>query len=152
MTLYLSTLAFAIFFALSPNSDTVNFYTPHDIMYGKDGVLPYAGQRIQLAGIIAPDSVKRCHTSLEIQFDLFDKDATMHIIFNGVVPDLFEEEQWMVAKGVLQGNNTLLADTILAIPRGNYTPHELEKVLKENGRSTSLVEVVKQTKPLEKGK
>lgn len=125
-------------FALSSNIDF--FYTPRDVVHGKDGVVPSVGQRMQIGGMVMPGSVKKEEGSLAISFIVFDKDAQLTIHYNGILPDLFEEGQSVVVKGVLEENHVVLADNILAKHDENYTPPEIESAMSENhtsGRSYS---------------
>lgn len=138
--------------AVSLSSNIDFFYTPRDVVHGKNGVIPQVGQRIQLGGMVAPGSVKRSETSLEVTFDVFDKKASMRVVYDGVLPDLFEEGQSVVAKGVLQENNTLMADTILAKHDENYTPPEVEDAMKENHMPNSSPKGFNPIEQSEKGK
>ena len=125
-------------YAMGSNIDF--FYTPRDVVHGKNGVIPQPGQRIQLGGMVQPGSVQRSADSLKVTFNVFDKDATMHVAYEGVLPDLFAEGQSVVAKGVLQENNTLIADEILAKHDENYTPPEVEEAMKDNHGKKNPVE------------
>lgn len=123
-------------FAIGSNIDF--FYTPRDIVHGKDGVIPKVGQRIQLGGMVEPGSVERGSTedgSLSISFNVFDKDAKIHVTHIGTLPDLFAEGQSVVVKGVIHENNVVVADNILAKHDENYTPPEVEKAMQENHES-----------------
>lgn len=137
--------------AVSLSSNIDFFYTPRDVVHGKNGVIAHAGQRIQLGGMVKPGSIKRNETSLEVTFDVFDKDATMHVVYDGVLPDLFEEGQSVVAKGVLQENHTLIADTILAKHDENYMPPEVENAMKENHMHPPSPDGLNQLMPSERG-
>ena len=119
--------------ALSSNIDF--FYTPRDVINGKNGVIPRIGQRMQVGGMVLPGSVKRSEDSLAIEFIVYDNTAQLTVRYTGVLPDLFAEEQSVVVKGVLAENNVIEADTILAKHDENYTPPEVEEAMRENHSS-----------------
>lgn len=119
-----------LLYALSGNIDF--FYTPRDIILGKDGVIPHIGQRMQVGGMVMPNSVVRDPDSLAMEFVIYDKSAELYVQYEGTLPDLFEEGQSVVVKGVLTEKNVLVADTILAKHDENYTPPEVEEAMQEN--------------------
>jgi cytochrome c-type biogenesis protein CcmE len=51
----------------------------------------------------------------------------------GHPPDLFRENQGVVAEGKLQPNGQFLADTVLAKHDENYMPREVAEALKKQG-------------------
>jgi len=122
-----------VLYALSSNIDF--FYTPRDVVHGKDGVIPSVGQRMQIGGMVLPDSVKKEEDSLAVTFIVFDKDAQLTIQYKGLLPDLFEEGQSVVVKGVLRDNHVVDADSILAKHDENYTPPEIEAAMRDNHSS-----------------
>ena len=123
-----------VLFALSSNIDF--FYTPRDVVHGKNGVLPSVGQRMQIGGMVMPGSVKKEDNSLAMSFVVFDKDAQLTIQYEGILPDLFEEGQSVVVKGVLRDNHVVVADNILAKHDENYTPPEVEEAMRDNHSSS----------------
>ena len=50
--------------------------------------------------------------------------------YQGILPDLFREDQGMVAKGVLQ-NGVFIANELLVKHDENYMPPEVYKTLKK---------------------
>lgn len=119
-----------LLYALRGNIDL--FYTPSQVVFGRQGVIPEVGQRLQLGGMVLPGSVERNPDSLAVEFVVYDKDAQIHVSYEGILPDLFEEGQSVVAKGVLGENYRFEADTILAKHDENYTPPEVTEAMQEN--------------------
>lgn len=133
-------IAGLILYALSQNIDL--FYKPSEIHFGKveTGIKPEAGQRLRIGGIVVPGSVKRDPTSLKVSFDLVDmrtplvfseSDATVTVSYSGILPDLFREEQGIVANGTLQQDGSILASEVLAKHDENYMPKEIADQAKE---------------------
>lgn len=129
-----------VLYALSQNIDL--FYKPTEIHYGKTetGIKPELGQRLRIGGIVVPDSVKRDPDSLRVQFDLVDMrtplvfsedDIKVTVKYNGILPDLFREEQGIVANGTLKDGFVVEASEVLAKHDENYMPKEIADQAKE---------------------
>ena len=78
-------------YALNDSIDL--FYTPSEIIEGKNGQKPQVGQRLRIGGMVVPGSVKRDQESLAVSFDLIDTGPTVTVTYTGILPDLFEENQ-----------------------------------------------------------
>ena len=115
-------------YALNENIDL--FYTPSEIIEGKNGSIPYVGQRLRIGGLVVPGSVSRDQDSLAVIFRLIDTGPEVTVSFNGILPDLFREGQGIVATGTLMENNTIKADEVLAKHDEEYMPPELAEKLK----------------------
>lgn len=110
-------------------SDTiVFFYTPADLAEKQVA----AGQRIRLGGLVAKGSVLR-GTGTKVEFAVTDTIKTVKVSYEGVLPDLFREEQGVVAEGRLDASGTFIADSVLAKHDETYMPPEVMKSLKEKG-------------------
>ncbi|GAC15740.1 cytochrome c maturation protein CcmE [Aliiglaciecola lipolytica] len=114
--------------ALSENID--HFYTPSEIINGKQGVTPKVGQRLRIGGMVVPGSVKRDQESLSVSFDLADTGPVVTVSYAGILPDLFREGQGIVATGRLAENNFIVADEVLAKHDEEYMPPELAEKMK----------------------
>ncbi|WP_158966926.1 cytochrome c maturation protein CcmE [Paraglaciecola sp. L3A3] len=115
-------------FALSKNIDL--FYTPSEIIDGKDGVIPEVGQRLRIGGMVVPGSVKRNQETLDVSFDLMDTGPVVTVSYHGLLPDLFREGQGIVATGILTENNHIQAHEVLAKHDEEYMPPELAEKMK----------------------
>ena len=126
-------------YALNENIDL--FYTPSEIIDGKNGRIPAVGQRLRIGGMVVPGSVSRDDTSLAVMFDLVDVGPAVKVSFNGILPDLFREGQGIVATGTLIDSTTIKADEVLAKHDEEYMPPELAEKMKG----------IKHVKPSESG-
>ncbi|MFC3093054.1 cytochrome c maturation protein CcmE [Alteromonas sediminis] len=115
-------------YALNENIDL--FYTPTEIIDGKNGQKPYVGQRLRIGGLVVPGSVSRDQESLAVIFKLIDTGPQVEVRFNGILPDLFREGQGIVATGTLTSPTTITADEVLAKHDEEYMPPELAEKLK----------------------
>jgi cytochrome c-type biogenesis protein CcmE len=126
-------LVAAIGFMLYALQDSIDvFYTPSEIIDGKakTGIKPVLGQRLRIGGLVVPGSVSRNEETLAVSFDLMDIGPKVTVRFNGSLPDLFREGQGIVATGVLQENNLIVAHEVLAKHDEEYMPPELAEQLK----------------------
>lgn len=116
-------------YALNDSIDV--FYTPSEIHDGKDktGVKPSVGQRIRIGGLVVPGSVKRDSETLAVRFDLMDVGPKVTVQYSGILPDLFREGQGIVATGILENTNLIVAHEVLAKHDEEYMPPELAEKL-----------------------
>ena len=115
-------------FALTDNIDL--FYTPSEIVEGKDGGKPTVGQRLRIGGMVVPGSVSRDSESLEVTFKLIDTGPQVTVTYAGILPDLFREGQGIVATGVLAEAGVIQAEEVLAKHDEEYMPPELAEQMK----------------------
>lgn len=115
-------------FALNDSIDL--FYTPSEIVEGKNGQKPQVGQRLRIGGMVVPGSVSRDSESLLVSFDLIDTGPVVTVTFNGILPDLFREGQGIVATGVLTADAQIKAQEVLAKHDEEYMPPELAEKMK----------------------
>lgn len=118
-----------IIYALNQNMDL--FYTPTELVYGKNGKKPEIGQRLRIGGMVVEDSVKRDPNSLKVSFDLHDVGPSVTVIYNGILPDLFREGQGIVAQGLLVAPTKIEAFEVLAKHDENYMPAEIAEAMKK---------------------
>ncbi len=115
-------------FALTDSIDL--FYTPSQIVDGREGVKPQVGQRLRIGGMVVPGSVNRDPESLAVSFDLVDTGPAVTVRYQGILPDLFREGQGIVATGTLLAGNVIEAHEVLAKHDEEYMPPELAEQMK----------------------
>ena len=91
-----------------------------------------AGPRIRLGGLVAKGSVER-GTGAMVSFAVTDMTGTVDVTYAGILPDLFREEQGVIAEGVLGADGVLAADSVLAKHDETYMPKEVADSLKAKG-------------------
>lgn len=112
-------------FALSQNINL--FYATTQVA---DGEAP-VGTRIRVGGMVVKGSVKRSPDSLRVQFDLTDYGKPVTVVFTGILPDLFREEQGILAQGQMDAHGIFQADEVLAKHDENYMPPEIAESMKK---------------------
>ena len=115
-----------VMFALRDGVDY--FYTPTRVMAKEVG----PGVSFRLGGLVAAGSVKRGEGT-KVAFDVTDVTATIPVVFEGILPDLFREGQGIIAIGKLEPSGRFVASSVLAKHDENYMPPEVAKSLKEQG-------------------
>jgi cytochrome c-type biogenesis protein CcmE len=97
------------------------FFSPSQVHNGeapKDHVF-------RLGGMVEKGSVKRAEGDLTVNFVVTDNNKTMAVAYTGILPDLFEEGQGVIAQGKLNADNLFIADEVLAKHDENYMPPEV---------------------------
>jgi len=115
-------------YALNQNIDL--FYTPSEIIQGKDGRKPQVGERLRIGGMVVPGSVRRDGDNLAVKFDLSDTGPIVTVTYQGILPDLFREGQGIVATGHLTSATQIRAEEVLAKHDEEYMPPELAEKMK----------------------
>ena len=110
-------------FALRENINL--FYPPAEIAAGKAPV----GKQIRAGGMVLVGSIKRDPNSLRVDFVVTDYDAKVPVVYTGILPDLFDEGQGVVASGKLDSNGVFQATEVLAKHDENYMPPEVQSAL-----------------------
>ena len=103
------------------------FFDPSQVTAGEAPI----EKRFRLGGMVRPGTVDREAGSLDMSFIVTDFKHDVRVVYTGVVPDLFRENQGVVAHGRLGSNGVFVADEILAKHDENYMPPEVAKAIKE---------------------
>ena len=122
----LSLATLLVLFALRSGVDY--FYTPSRVAAHEVGL----GVPFRLGGLVAKDSVKRGQGTA-VAFDITDTKATVSVVYEGILPELFREGQGIITTGQLEADGRFRASTVLAKHDENYMPPEVAKALKEQG-------------------
>lgn len=94
-------------------------------------VPPDPAETFRIGGLVEEGSLIR-GAGETVTFRVTDGGASVPVAFTGVLPDLFDEGQGMIALGSLQGD-TFRATEILAKHDEDYMPKEVADMLKEQG-------------------
>ena len=122
----LSLALILVLFALRSGVDY--FYTPTRVAACE--VSP--GVTFRLGGLVANGSVKRGQGTA-VTFDVTDTKATVPVVYEGILPELFREGQGIITVGKLEPDGRFRATTVLAKHDETYMPPEVAKALKEQG-------------------
>ena len=92
---------------------------------------PPPNERFRIGGLVAEGSLVRGQGE-QISFAVTDGGAVVPVVYTGILPDLFEEGQGMVAQGNYI-NGRFEAVEILAKHDETYMPSEIIDALKAQG-------------------
>ena len=107
---------------------TSYFYMPSDLQVA----VVEPGQRIRFGGLVEKGTVVRGEGT-DIAFAVTDQAHSVQVAYNGILPDLFREEQGVVMEGTFRADGVFAADSVLAKHDENYMPKEVADSLKESG-------------------
>lgn len=108
--------------------DGINFFrSPSQVAEAP----PEPSEVFRIGGLVEEGSLVR-GLSETITFSVTDGGASIKVAYSGVLPDLFEENQGMVATGSYE-NGVFNATEILAKHDETYMPKEVVDALKEQG-------------------
>ena len=104
------------------------FYMPADL---QQATVP-PGERIRLGGLVEEGTIVRGQGT-EVAFSVTDKEKSVKVVFNGLLPDLFREEQGVITEGTFRPDGVFVADSVLAKHDETYMPKEVADSLKAKG-------------------
>ena len=108
--------------------DGINFFrAPSQVMAEP----PHADEVFRIGGLVEEGTLERGQGEV-IRFKVTDGGASVPVVFTGILPDLFEENQGMVGTGRYI-NGVFEASEILAKHDETYMPKEVIDALKEQG-------------------
>jgi cytochrome c-type biogenesis protein CcmE len=108
--------------------DGINFFRPPSQVIAEP---PSPDEVFRIGGLVAEGSIQRGQGET-IRFSVTDGGAIVPVVYTGVLPDLFEENQGMVGTGRYV-NGVFEATEILARHDETYMPKEVVDALKEQG-------------------
>ncbi len=125
----ISGIAIAAALALTAFQDNMlYFYKPSEVLAGEAP----SNRAFRIGGIVVKDSIKRRQGNLRVQFTLTDYVKSIPVFYDGILPDLFREEQGIIALGRLNGEGLFIAEEVLAKHDENYMPPEVAEMLNQN--------------------
>ena len=115
--------------AMALQRNVAYLYTPSEVLRGEAG----DQARFRLGGMVADGSFERAPGSMQAHFVVDDGDARLPVVYEGILPDLFRENQAVVATGSMR-DGTFVAEQVLAKHDENYMPKEVADKMGEAHR------------------
>jgi cytochrome c-type biogenesis protein CcmE len=124
-------LASGVGLALSALHDNLVFFlSPSDFSRSEP-----TGRQVRLGGLVEQGTVEKMSQGEPgMQFKVTDGNASVRVVFRGVLPDLFREGQGVVVLGSEQADGIFRASEVLAKHDEVYMPKEVADALKKSGR------------------
>ena len=114
----------AVLVTLALRENITYLYTPSQVYDGEA-----ADQAVfRLGGMVAKNSLKREEGTLKVSFGVTDGDAVMTAHYEGILPDLFRENQAVIATGRREGD-AFIATKVLAKHDEEYMPREVAEAM-----------------------
>ena len=119
----------ATWLVVSALSENMNlFYSPSEIL----GVDIDENILIRAGGMVKQGSIEKSKDSLNVRFTVTDYQNELIINYEGILPDLFDENAGVVVRGNLKTDGTFKAIEVLAKHDENYMPPEVAKLIEAN--------------------
>lgn len=121
-------VAGALALAATGLKDAMAFaYTPTQLAETSEAAS--AGRSVRVGGLVEAGSVSKGAGS-ELEFRITDNVHSVPVRFDGLVPDLFQEGQGVVAEGRMDENGRLIAKRVLARHDETYMPKEVYEAMR----------------------
>ena len=101
------------------------FFSPTEVAAGE---VP-TERAFRLGGMVLDGSVQRDSGSLTVSFVVTDYAHSIPVSYTGVLPDLFQEGQGVVARGRIDPAGHFTAEEVLAKHDENYMPPEVAEAI-----------------------
>lgn len=121
------------------NSNLALYISPSDVLAGQAP----KDKAFRLGGMVVMGSIKRQDDGLTVHFDVTDNDKTIPVAYTGILPDLFQEGQGMVAQGKME-DGMFKASEVLAKHDENYMPPQVAEMLEKGEQAKKTSEAVTQ--------
>lgn len=99
----------------------------------------------RLGGMVKSGSIQRSSDSLKVTFTVVDAGGVMPVEYNGILPDLFRENQSVIATGHMDGAR-FVATEVLAKHDETYMPKELKDAMAKAHAGKRIDETANQDK------
>ena len=105
----------------------VFFYTPSELLNSNIKV----NDKIRIGGFVKKNSIINKENN-KYNFIITDDKNFLNVSYNGILPDLFRDEQGVVIEGIFLNNNAIQASTVFAKHDENYMPASIQKQLESS--------------------
>ena len=132
ISLFFITIATSIYLILWALRDNiVFFYSPSEIQQKIRLKEIDEMSKLRLGGMVKESSIEQLNNG-SINFIITDFDREMVVFYKGIIPDLFKEQQGVIAEGSINNEVIFIANSILAKHDENYMPPEVQDTLKKD--------------------
>ena len=109
------------------SSNTNYYYTTTEAI---DNITEISSERIKLGGFVVSESVSKGSID-ETNFEITDGNKTIKIVFDGFIPELFQDEMGVILDGYFE-NNIFYSDDMLVKHDNEYISEDGETYDVEN--------------------
>ena len=109
------------------NKNIVFFYTPSELFEQKLQI----NTLVRIGGFVKKNSLIRQNQNNKYSFVISDKKNEIKVEYDGMLPDLFKENNGAVIEGKLVKTNEIIASKVFAKHDENYMPASIKKELEK---------------------
>ena len=107
----------------------VFFYTPTELIENNT----FLNKKIRIGGYVKRSSFTKKSIN-KYEFKITDNKNEILVLYEGILPDIFREEQGAVVEGFLNKENNIIASRVYAKHDENYMPASIKKELEKNNQ------------------
>ena len=107
----------------------VFFYTPSELLENNID----SNMKLRIGGYVKKLSFVEKSLN-KYEFKITDNSNDLLIFYEGMLPDLFREEQGIVIEGFIDKNKNIVASKVYAKHDENYMPASIKKELEKNNQ------------------
>ncbi len=109
------------------SNNTIYYYTTSEAI---ENITAISSERIKLGGFVVSESVSKGSID-ETNFEITDGNKTIKIVFDGFIPELFQDEMGVILDGYFE-NNIFYSDDMLVKHDNEYVSEDGETYDVEN--------------------
>ena len=109
------------------SNNTIYYYTTSEAI---ENIAAISSERIKLGGFVVSESVLKGSID-ETNFEITDGNKTIKIVFDGFIPELFQDEMGVILDGYFE-NNIFYSDDMLVKHDNEYVSEDGETYDVEN--------------------
>ena len=109
------------------SNNTIYYYTTSEAI---QNITAISSERIKLGGFVVSESVSKGSID-ETNFEITDGNKTIKIVFDGFIPELFQDEMGVILDGYFE-NNIFYSDDMLVKHDNEYVSEDGETYDVEN--------------------
>ena len=109
------------------SNNTIYYYTTSEAI---ENITTISSERIKLGGFVVSESVSKGSID-ETNFEITDGNKTIKIVFDGFIPELFQDEMGVILDGYFE-NNIFYSDDMLVKHDNEYVSEDGETYDVEN--------------------
>ena len=109
------------------SNNTIYYYTTSEAI---ENITAISSERIKLGGFVVSESVSKGSID-ETTFEITDGNKTIKIVFDGFIPELFQDEMGVILDGYFE-NNIFYSDDMLVKHDNEYVSEDGETYDVEN--------------------
>ena len=103
------------------------FYTPSEL-FDSNTII---NSKVRIGGFVKKNSLIHQNQNNKYSFIISDKNNEIKVEYDGILPDLFKEDNGAVIEGRLIKDNKIVASKVFAKHDENYMPASIKKELEK---------------------